>query len=57
MFYAVPVWEDFVGEALERGVLRCLPESLVVGKWLEFVQEGLRILREGVSGRKVVVEL
>jgi len=62
MFYAVsdiavPVWQEYVGEALERVVLRCLPEPLVVGKGLEFVREGLRTLSVGVSGKKVVIDL
>ena len=62
MFYAVsdiavPVWQEYVGEALERVVLRCLPEPLVVGKGLAFVREGLRTLSVGVSGKKVVIDL
>jgi hypothetical protein len=62
MFYAVsdiaaPVWRDFVTPALKAGKLQCLPPPTVVGKGLEFVQEGLKKSSAGVSGTKLVVEL
>lgn len=52
-----PVWEEYVTPALEEGKLLCLPEPLVVGKGLEAVQSGLDKNKEGVSAKKVVIEL
>ncbi|KAF2450686.1 putative zinc-binding alcohol dehydrogenase domain-containing protein cipB [Karstenula rhodostoma CBS 690.94] len=54
---ATPVWENFVTPALEAGKLQCLPAPTVVGKGLEFINEGLRRSKEGVSATKLVVEL
>ncbi|EME38465.1 hypothetical protein DOTSEDRAFT_57543 [Dothistroma septosporum NZE10] len=52
-----PLWENFVGQALEQGKLKAVPEPLVVGKGLESVQKGLDTNKAGVSAKKVVVEL
>lgn len=54
---ATPLWKDWVTPALEKGVLKCLPPPTIVGKGLEFVQEGLEKSEAGVSGTKLVVEL
>ncbi|KAL1301532.1 hypothetical protein AAFC00_005773 [Neodothiora populina] len=51
------VWGKFVPEALKSGALKFLPEPLVVGKGLESIQKGFDKQKEGVSARKVVVEL
>ena len=51
------IWRDWVPKALETGLLKCLPEPLVVGKGLENVQKGLDENKKGVSAKKVVVEL
>ncbi|KAK5170891.1 uncharacterized protein LTR77_004035 [Saxophila tyrrhenica] len=55
--HSIPVFEDFVTQALESGRLKCLPEPLVVGKGLESLQKALEVLQAGMSARKVVVEL
>ncbi|KAK5702216.1 hypothetical protein LTR17_022524 [Elasticomyces elasticus] len=55
--WAFPIWDDFIAPALESGLLKCSPESLVVGKWLESVQLGFDKLKAGVSAPKIVVEL
>jgi NADPH:quinone reductase-like Zn-dependent oxidoreductase len=52
-----PVWESYVPEALQQGKLKCVPEPLVVGKGLENVQKGCDKNKEGVSAKKVVIEL
>jgi len=52
-----PVWESYVPEALQQGKLRCVPEPLVIGKGLENVQKGCDKNKEGVSAKKVVIEL
>lgn len=51
------VWEAFVTPALAGGKLRCLPLPTVVGKGLEYVQEGLQRSKVGVSGTKLVIAL
>lgn len=50
-------WRDFVPQALEKGILKPAPPALVVGTGLEKVQEALDLLKRGVSGQKVVVEI
>lgn len=52
-----PVWESYVPEALQKGKLKCVPEPLVIGKGLENVQKGCDKNKEGVSAKKVVIEL
>ncbi|WPG99406.1 Hypothetical protein R9X50_00222000 [Acrodontium crateriforme] len=52
-----PLWKDFVTSALEKGVLTCAPEPLVVGKGLESIQAGMDANKKGVSAKKVVIEL
>ena len=51
------LWREFMTPALEKGVLKCLPEPLVIGKGLESVQKGLDENKKGVSAKKVVIEL
>lgn len=51
------IYGDFLPKALEKGTFVCMPESLVVGKGLEKVQEGFDLLKKGVSAKKVVVLL
>ena len=50
-------WADFITPALEKGVLKCVPPPVVVGKGLESVQKGLDANKKGVSAQKVVIEL
>ncbi|CAK4033628.1 Zinc-binding alcohol dehydrogenase domain-containing cipB [Lecanosticta acicola] len=52
-----PLWEKYLTPALEQGKLKAVPEPLVVGKGLESVQKGLAKNKEGVSAKKVVIEL
>jgi NADPH:quinone reductase-like Zn-dependent oxidoreductase len=54
---ATPVWKNFVTPALRSGKLKCLPPPTVVGKGLQYIQEGLEMSKAGVSGTKLVVEL
>lgn len=51
------VWQKFLPGALKDGSIKCVPEPLVVGKGLESVQKGLDVQKEGVSAKKVVIEL
>jgi NADPH:quinone reductase-like Zn-dependent oxidoreductase len=47
---------EFVEELLEQGVI-VPPKTELLEGGLEAVEDGLRVLREGVSGRKLVVRL
>lgn len=51
------IWADYLPKALESGKLKAVPEVLVIGTGLESVQKGLNKNKEGVSAKKVVVEL
>ncbi|PSK45989.1 hypothetical protein B9Z65_4957 [Elsinoe australis] len=51
------VWGKFLYTALEKGSFKPLPEALVIGKGLENVQKATDKNKEGVSAKKVVVEL
>ena len=53
----IPFWRDYLTLALEDGRLKCLPEAYVVGNGLESIQDGMDMLKKGVSARKVVVSL
>lgn len=54
---ANPVYRDFVAPALGSGLLKCLPEPLIVGKGLNYINKALKKCKEGVSATKLVVEL
>ncbi|KAF5019960.1 hypothetical protein F66182_8019 [Fusarium sp. NRRL 66182] len=54
---AKAVFGDFVPDALEKGKLKAVPETQVVGKGLEAIQLGLNTLAKGVSAKKIVVSL
>lgn len=57
---ATPVWTDYVTPALRAGKLKCLPPPYVAEKGLAGIQKALDRYREGgegISGRKVIVEL
>lgn len=54
---AKKVWVEFLPKALAEGTFRAAPKPLVVGKGLNNVQKALDRQKEGVSARKVVVEL
>ncbi|KAJ5366730.1 alcohol dehydrogenase [Penicillium brevicompactum] len=50
------VWRKYLPEALEAGVFAAKPDALVI-EGLERVQEGVDILKKGVSARKIVIEV
>ena len=54
---AIPVWREYVTQALQTGKLKCLPRPTVVGKGLEYIQKALELCEAGVSATKLVVEL
>lgn len=51
------VYEDFLPRALATGSFVPAPEPMVVGTGLEKIQEGVDLLKKGVSAKKVVVTL
>ncbi|KAF2449534.1 GroES-like protein [Karstenula rhodostoma CBS 690.94] len=51
------VWTDFLGTGLQNGKLKAKPDAHILGGGLERLQEGLDLVRKGVSAKKVVVEL
>lgn len=55
--FSFPLWEKWVGPALEAGKLKCVPEPKVVGKGLESLNEAFEIRRGDMHAQKVVVEL
>ena len=54
---AKTIYEDILPKALEGASYSPVPEPMVIGKGLEKVQEGIDLLRKGVSAKKVVVTL
>lgn len=54
---ATYVWQEFVPKALKSGLLKALPEPLVAGEGLGAVQNGLDLLEQGVSAKKVVIKI
>ncbi|KAM0343815.1 hypothetical protein ACHAPU_008245 [Fusarium lateritium] len=48
---------DWLSGAQEDGSMQCMPYPEVVGKGLEGIQSAVNQMGQGVSGRKVVVEL
>jgi hypothetical protein len=51
------VWGKYIPQALAAGKFQAKPDPLLIEGGLEMVQEGLDILRKGVSAKKVVVEI
>ncbi|KAL2813947.1 oxidoreductase [Aspergillus cavernicola] len=51
------IFGDFLGPALLENRYQVAPESIVVGKGLEAIQDALDYQRNGVSAKKVVVSL
>lgn len=51
------VWTDFLGTGLQNGKLKAKPDAHILRSGLERLQEGLDMVRKGVSAKKVVVEL
>ena len=51
------VWGKWVPFALANGTLKCKPDPMVSGQGLEMLQTASNQNKEGVSAKKVVVEL
>lgn len=51
------VFEDYIPAALVHEKFKVVPEPEIIGRGLEYVQQGLDTLANGVSFKKVVIEL
>jgi NADPH:quinone reductase-like Zn-dependent oxidoreductase len=51
------VWSDFLSTGLQNGKLKAKPDAHILKGGLESLQEGLNMVRKGVSANKIVVEL
>jgi hypothetical protein len=49
------VWRQYIPEALAAGKFEAKPDPIVIEGGLEKVQEGIDILRRGVSAKKIVI--
>lgn len=51
------VWHKYIPQALASGKFQAKPDPEVIEGGLEKVQTGIDLLRQGVSAKKVVVEI
>ena len=51
------VWRNYIPAALAAGKFQAKPDPEVLEGGLDKVQDGIDMLRKGVSARKVVIEI
>ncbi|KAI9155670.1 oxidoreductase [Paramyrothecium foliicola] len=51
------IFEEYIPAALIQEAFKVVPEPQVIGRGLDYVQQGLDTLQDGVSFKKVVIEL
>lgn len=51
------IWRKFIPQALAAGKFQAKPDPLVLEGGLERVQEGINMVRKGVSAQKIVIEV
>jgi hypothetical protein len=51
------VWRKYIPAALAAGKFQTKPEPLIIKGGLEKVQEGIDLLKDGVSAKKIVIEI
>lgn len=51
------IWDEWLSVALANGSMTCKPEPIIVGKGLESVQAALDLQAQGVSAKKLVIDL
>ncbi|KAF8860590.1 putative quinone oxidoreductase [Acephala macrosclerotiorum] len=51
------IWKMFIPQALATGKFQAKPDPLILEGGLERVQEGIDMLRKGVSAQKIVIEV
>lgn len=51
------LWRKYLPEALAVGKFQAKPDPEILEGGLERVQDGINILRKGVSAKKIVIEI
>ena len=51
------VWRRYIPQALATGAFQAKPDPIIIEGGLGKVQEGIDLLRKGVSAKKVVIEI
>ena len=51
------IWRQYIPNALAAGRYQAKPDPIVIEGGLKKVQEGIDILRKGVSAKKIVIKL
>jgi hypothetical protein len=51
------VWHKYIPEAFAAGKFQAKPDPLIIKGGLEKVQQGINLLRDGVSAKKIVIEI
>ncbi|GAM35758.1 zinc binding dehydrogenase [Talaromyces pinophilus] len=51
------IWRTYVPQAIAEGKLKAKPDPMIIEGGLGKVQEGIDMLRKGVSAKKIVVEI
>jgi len=51
------IWHDYVPSALASGKFQAKPDHFIIKSGLAKVQDGIDMLRKGVSAKKLVIEL
>lgn len=51
------VWRRYIPQALATGAFQAKPDPFIIKGGLDKVQEGIDLLRKGVSAKKIVIEI
>jgi hypothetical protein len=51
------VWRKCIPEALAAGTFHAKPDPITIKSGLEKVQECMNLLRDGISAKKIVIEI
>jgi hypothetical protein len=51
------VWRKYIPAALAAGKFQAKPDPIIIKGGLEKIQEGMDLARDGVSAKKIVVEI
>lgn len=53
----IELWSNYLPKALEAGKFQAKPDAYIIRGGLGKVQEGIDLVRKGVSAQKVVIEI
>jgi hypothetical protein len=51
------IWHDYIPTALESGKFQAKPDPFIIKGGLAKVQDGVDMLKKGVSAKKIVIEI